>query len=169
MTGETLSSYSRVSRKTGIDNCLVFTHPSLRSSWGLGTIEPSVALGMIRELCYHSHDTGTSMGNKTQVKGPMGNFPAFIFFRGGQSGHLGEEPFEPAQLICLEERNGQTNGQRFQTDAHRIQLLKIGDGEVCHSDAVVGFSLNQPLALQHAQGFAQRCPTNPSQLREFPL
>src|SRR5713101_3854951 len=83
MTGETLGSYSRVSRKTGIDNCLMFTHPSLKSSWGLSTIEAPVALGMIRELRYHGHDTSTSMGNKTQVKGPMGNFPAFKLFRGG--------------------------------------------------------------------------------------
>ena len=169
MTGEPLGSQFRVSRKTGIHNCLVLTHPSLRSSWSLGTIEPPVALGMIRELRYHSHDTGTSMGNKAQVKGPVGNFPAFILFRGGQPGHLGEESFEPAQFICLEERNGQTNGQCFQANAHRIQLLKIRNREVCHSDAVVGFSLNQPLALQHAQGFAQRCPTNSRQLREFPL
>src|SRR5437588_12475648 len=83
MTGETLGSYSWVSRKTGIYNCLMLTHPSLKSSWGLSTIEPSVALGMIRELRYHGHDTGTSMGNKTKVKGPMGNFPAFILFGGG--------------------------------------------------------------------------------------
>src|SRR5712692_5292854 len=117
MAGETLGSYSRVSRKTGIDNCLMFTHPSLKSSWGLSTIEPSVALGMIRELRYHSHDTITSMGNKTKVKGPMWNFPAFILFRGGQPGHLGEESSELTQFICLKERNGQTNGQRFQADA----------------------------------------------------
>src|SRR6266481_1962720 len=169
MTDETFGSQSWVSRKTGIYNCLMFTHPSLKSSWGLITIEPPVALGMIRELRYHGHDTGPRMVNKTQVKGPMGKFPAFILFGGGQPGHLGEESFEPAQFICLEERNGQTNGQRFQTDAHRIQLLKISNREVCHSDAVVGFSLNQPLALQHAKCFAQRCPTNSRQLREFPL
>src|SRR6266849_5170555 len=64
MAGETLGSRSRVSRKTGIDNCLMFTHPSLKSSWGFSAIEPSVALGMIRELRYHSHDKITSMGNK---------------------------------------------------------------------------------------------------------
>src|SRR5712691_7922904 len=169
MTGETLGSQSWISRKTGIDNCPMLTHPSLKSSWGLSTIEPSVALGMIRELRYHGHDTSPSMGNKAKVKGPVGNFPAFILFGGGQSGHLGEESFEPTQVISLQERNGQTNGQRFQTDAHRIQLLKIRNREVCHSDAVVGFSLNQPLALQHAQGFAHGCPTDPHQLREFPL
>ena len=57
MTGETLGSQSWVSCKTGIDNCLVFTHPSLKSSWGLSAIEVPVALGMIRELRYHGHDT----------------------------------------------------------------------------------------------------------------
>src|SRR2546429_9163790 len=101
----------------------MLTHPSLRSSWGLRTIEPSVALGMIRELRYHSHDTGTSMGNKAQVKGPVGNFPAFILFRGGQPGHLGEESFEPTQFICLEESHGQTNVQFLQSTVHGIQLL----------------------------------------------
>src|SRR5579864_2100540 len=60
MAGETLGSQSWVSCKTGIDNCLMFTHPSLKSLWGLSTIEASVALGMIRELRYHGHDTGTS-------------------------------------------------------------------------------------------------------------
>src|SRR6266576_3260101 len=169
MTGETLGSYSWVSRKTGIYNCLMLTHPPLRSSWGLNTIEPSVALGMIRELRYHGHDTGTSMGHKTKVKGPMRNFPAFILFGSGQFGHLAKVPLEPAQFICPEERNSQTNGQRFQTDAHHIQLLKIRNREVCHADAMVGFSLNQPLTLQHAQGFAQRCPTDSRQPREFPL
>src|SRR5260370_7797140 len=96
----------------------MFTHPSLKSSWGLSTIEPSVALGMIRELRYHGHDTGASMGNKTQVKGSMGNFPAFILFGSGQPGHLGEESFEPAQFIYLEERNVQTNVQGSQTVSH---------------------------------------------------
>src|SRR6266700_159288 len=136
MSGETLGSYSWVSRKTGIYNRPMLTHPSLKSSWSLGTIKPSVALGMIRELRYHGHDPGTSMGNKTQVKGSMGNFPAFILFGSGQLGHLGEESFESAQFISLEERNGQTNGQCFQADTHRIQLLKIGNGEVCHSYSV---------------------------------
>src|SRR5712692_8231628 len=117
MAGETLGSYSRVSRKTGIYNCLMLTHPSLKSSWGLSAIEPPVALGMIRELRYHGYDTGTSMRNKTQVKGPVGNFPAFILFGSGQPGHLGEVSFELAHFICLKERNGQTNGQRFQADA----------------------------------------------------
>src|SRR5947207_1398700 len=65
MTSETLGSLSRVSPKTGIDTCLMFTHPPLKSSWGLSTIEPSVTLGMIRELRYHGYDTGTSLGNKT--------------------------------------------------------------------------------------------------------
>src|SRR5437868_2275395 len=49
---------------------------------------------LFRELRYHGHDTGTSMGNKAEVKGPMGNFPAFILFGGGQLGHLGEEAFK---------------------------------------------------------------------------
>ena len=132
----------------------MLTHPPLISSWGLNTIEPSVALGMIRELRHHGHDTGTSMGNKAQVKGPMGNFPAFILFGSGQPGHLGEESFEPAQFICLEERNGQTNGQCFQTDAHRIQLLEIGKGETGHTDTVVRFGLHQSLTLQHTQRLA---------------
>jgi hypothetical protein len=83
MAGKTLGSSSRVARETGIYNGPMLTHPSLKSSWGLSTIEPPVALGMIRELRYHGHDTGTSMGNKTEVKGPMGHFPAFILFGSG--------------------------------------------------------------------------------------
>src|SRR5204863_8217167 len=101
----------------------MFTHPSLKSSWGLNTIEATVALGMIRELRYHGHDTGTSMGHKTQVKGPVGNFPAFILLGSRQPGHLGEESFEPAQFIYLEERNGKKNGQCLQADANRIHML----------------------------------------------
>src|SRR5579859_1682038 len=106
MTGETLGRSFRVSRQAGIYNGPMLTHPSLKRSWGLSTIEASVALGMIRELRYHRHNTATSMGNKTKMKGPMRNFPAFIFFGSWQPSHLGKESFEAAQIICLEERNG---------------------------------------------------------------
>ncbi len=78
MPGEALGSRSGVSRKTGIQNRLVLTHPLLKGPWGLSNIEPPVALSMIRELRQHSHNTSTGMGDKTKVKGPMGNFPAFI-------------------------------------------------------------------------------------------
>src|SRR5213082_3579087 len=118
MTGETRSRRCRVSRKTGIQNRLVFTHPSLKGMGSLRTIEASIALGMIGQLGRHFHDTGTGMGDQTEVKGPMENFPALIRFGSTQFSHLGEQPFESVQLSSLEARNSQTNGQRFQTDAH---------------------------------------------------
>src|SRR6266699_3749222 len=61
-----------------------------------GRVMTGETLGRIRELRYHGHDTGTSIGHKTKVKGPMRNFPAFILFGGGQPGHLGEVPLELA-------------------------------------------------------------------------
>src|SRR5438105_15443516 len=99
MTGEAFCSQPWVSRKTGIYNCPVLSHASLKSSWGLSAIESPVALGMIRELRYHGHDTSTCMGNQTKVKGPVGKFPAFVLFGSGQLGHLSKESFEQGQLI----------------------------------------------------------------------
>src|SRR6266568_4388345 len=155
MAGETFGSQIWISRNTGICNGLMFTHPPLMHSWSLGTIEASIALGMIRELGYQGHNTGTSIGNKTHMEKSVRNLPAFVLFGSRQPGHLGKAEFEHLQAISLEDRNSQTNGQGLQRDTCGIQLLKIRNGEVCHADAMVGFSLNQPFVLQHAQGFAQ--------------
>jgi len=83
MAGETLGSSCWVAGKTGFYNGPMLSHSLLKSSWSLSTIELPVALSMIRELRYRGHDPSTSIGNKTEVKGSMGNFPAFILFGSG--------------------------------------------------------------------------------------
>ena len=54
-------------------------------------------------------------------------------------------------------RHREADGDRFQGDAHDVELLHVVRGQPGDTNAMVGLADDEALALKHPQGFPKRC------------
>ena len=70
--------------------------------------------------------------------------------------HAAEAAAQRVDVALGESRDVDADGQRLVHDAHGVELLEVVDGERADAAAAVDFGFDEPLALEHAHGFAER-------------
>ena len=145
----------RIAVHARVDDGLMFVGGDRQRARHTFDVEPAVSVGVVVQLANGPQQPIAGMREQREVEFAVDGLPLFQVVAGDRL-HAPKAAAQRIDVALGEARHVDADGQRLMDDAHRVELFEIVDREGGDASPAVHFGLDEPFALQHADGFAER-------------
>ena len=118
-------------------------------------VEPAIAVGVIVELANRAQQAIAGVGEQREMELAVERLPLPQVVAGDRF-HPTQTAAKRVDIALGETGHVDADRKRLVDDAHRVELFEVVDRKRGDAAAPVHFGFDEPLALEHAHGLAER-------------